>query len=129
MSTTHDIGRKLGHTREQLERLRMQHERDRQALDVLYRLNIACRNLAADREIFDVLSRELRSIFPLDSCFIALCDLEQPDVFRTALLYDEGLIEFKDNVEFGPITERMIRERVPILIDDLDQGHYFNPAR
>jgi len=121
MSTTHDIGSELIHTDEQLERLRLQHERDRQAFDVVYRLSIACRSVATGREIFDVLCRELRSIFPLDSCFIALCDLERPDVFRTVLLYDEGLLEYKENVEFGPITERMIRERVPILIDDLEE--------
>src|SRR6266496_3570715 len=120
MSTTHDIKLDLADTGEQLERLRLQHERDYLALDVLYRLSIACRSLATDREIFDLLCRELRSVFALDSCYIALCDLERPAVFRTALLYDEGLVEYRQNVEYGPISERMIGERVPILIGDLD---------
>src|SRR6266545_4222138 len=121
MSTTHDIKLDLADTGEQLERLRLQHERDYLALDVLYRLSIACRSLATDREIFDLLCRELRSVFALDSCYIALCDLERPAVFRTALLYDEGLVEYRQNVEYGPISERMIRERIPILIDDLNE--------
>src|SRR5689334_25226898 len=100
MSTPHDIRPELSLTEEQLEQLRLQHDRDRRALDALYRVGIVCRGLASDREIFDVLSHELRSLFPLDSCFIALCDLERPDVFRTVLLYDEGLIEYEEDVEF-----------------------------
>ncbi len=56
-----------------------------------------------------------------NSCFIALCDLDRPDFFRTALLYDEGLVEYRENVEFGPITGRMIRERIPVLVPDMNE--------
>lgn len=105
---------------EQVVLLRSQRERDKRALDVLYQVSMACRGLASDQAIFEVLCQELRAIFPLDSCYIALCDLERPSIFRTSFLYDEGLVEYAENVEFGPFTGQMIRERIPILIPDLD---------
>jgi hypothetical protein len=119
MDSTNDI--RPGDIDEQLARLRLRQERDRRALDLLYRVGMACQGLASDRAIFDVLCRELRAVFTLDSCYIALCDLDRPDIFRTALLYDEGLVEYVEGVEFGPITERMIRERIPLLIGDLNE--------
>src|SRR4051794_15036895 len=120
MSTPPAIQPELTDLADQLEWLRLQRERDRRALDVLYYVSMACRGLASDRAIFEVLCRELRAVFPLDSCYIALCDLERPTIFRTALLYDEGLVEYVENLDFGPITGRMIRERTPILIADLN---------
>jgi phosphoserine phosphatase RsbU/P len=121
MSTPQDIQPEFATIDAEIERLRLQHERDQHALDVLYRVSLVCRGMASDRAIFDVLCRELQAVFALDSCYIALCDLERPDVFRTALLYDEGLVEYVSGTEFGPMTMRMVRERVPILIPDLDE--------
>ncbi|HEU4324793.1 MAG TPA: GAF domain-containing protein [Roseiflexaceae bacterium] len=119
MGTSPEIRPELTELEEQLERLRLQQERDRRALDVLYHVSTACRGVASDRAIFDVLCHELRAVFPMDSCYIALCDLERPDTFRTALLYDEGLFEYVEETEFGPMTGRLVREGVPILIPDL----------
>ncbi|HEU5087022.1 MAG TPA: GAF domain-containing protein, partial [Roseiflexaceae bacterium] len=104
----------------QIERLEAERDRDRRTLDVLYRVSLACRGIASDRAIFDVLRHELQAVFPLDSCYIALCDLERPEIFRTALLYDEGLVEYVEGTGFGPITGRIVTERIPLLIPDLN---------
>ncbi|MFO7169452.1 MAG: GAF domain-containing protein [Chloroflexota bacterium] len=119
MGTPPDSGRELADIAEQLEHLRRQHDLDRRALEALHRISLACRGLASERAIFDVLCRELRAVFALDSCFIAVCDPQNPDVFRIAMLYDEGLVEYEEHVPYGPITGRMIRERIPILVPDL----------
>jgi phosphoserine phosphatase RsbU/P len=110
----------VSETSGEIEELRRLHERDQRVLDALYRISMACRGLSSDRELFDVLLAELRAVFRFDSCFIAVCDRERPDLFRTALLYDEGLEEYQEQIPFGPITGRMLRERVPIRIPDLD---------
>ena len=104
-----------------LQTLTALRDRDHRALDVLYRVSMACRGMTSQRAIFDVLSRELRGIFTLDACYIGLSDMRQPGRFRWALLYDEGLIDYVENAEFGPITGRMVRERTPIFIADLDE--------
>ncbi|HEX5692526.1 MAG TPA: GAF domain-containing protein, partial [Roseiflexaceae bacterium] len=106
---------------ERLAHLHDEQMRDRRALDLLYRVGMACQNMNSDRAIFDILLRELQTVFALDSCYIALCDLDRPNMFRTALLFDEGQIEYVEGTEFGPITERMIRERIPLLIGDLNE--------
>src|SRR5690606_34993361 len=94
MGTPPDSGRELADIAEQLEHLRRQHDLDRRALEALHRISLACRGLASERAIFDVLCRELRAVFALDSSFIAVCDPQNPDVFRIAMLYDEGLVEY-----------------------------------
>jgi GAF domain-containing protein len=121
MSTSHDITPEPARIDTQIEQLRRQQDRDRRALDLIYGVSVACQGLTSDRAIFDVLCRELCAVFPLDSCYIALCDVGRTDAFRTALLYDEGLVEYEENAEFGPITAGMIRDRVPVLIPDLDE--------
>lgn len=118
-SRSPDIEPSLPELEEQIERLRAERARDRRALGVLYNMSLVCRGLASDRAIFDVLCRELRAIFAMDSCYIALCDLGRPETFRTALLYDEGVIAYEEHLEFGPISGRLVRERRPILIPDL----------
>lgn len=105
----------------QLTLLRAMRERDRRALDAVRNISIACRGRTTFESIFGAVSDELRAIFALDSCFLALCDRAHPDRFRSALLYDEGKAEYVENVDFGPITGRMVRERTPLLIDDLDE--------
>jgi serine phosphatase RsbU (regulator of sigma subunit) len=120
MTTPHDIQQPHPGTAEQLASLREARERDRRALDLLYRVSVACRGITSERKIFDVLCRELQKVFVFDSCYIALCDLDRPDVFRTCLMYDEGLVEYDDHVSFGPLSGRMVRERTPILVADLN---------
>jgi GAF domain-containing protein len=118
-SRSPDIDPSLPELEEQLERLRTERARDRRALGVLYNVSLVCRGLASDKAIFDVLCRELRAIFPMDSCYIALCSADKPETFRTALLYDEGVVEYEEDFELGPLTGRLIHEHRPILIPDL----------
>src|SRR5689334_21781699 len=121
MTTPHNRAPAAGADDAQLATLRAERARDRRALDVLPRVIAACQGLDSDRAIFEALCRELQRAFAaLDSCYIALCDLRQPDRFRAALLFDEGLSDYVDDVEFGPFTGRLIRERTPLLIPDLD---------
>lgn len=103
----------------QLDTLEHLRARDRRALDVLHNISLACRGQTSFRAVFEAIRRELCDIFELDSCFIAVCDTRRIESFRAALLYDEGLIEFVHDVPYGPVTGRMIRERTPVLIDDL----------
>jgi sigma-B regulation protein RsbU (phosphoserine phosphatase) len=121
MTRLPEISPEASGTDERLAQVRRQQERDRRALDLLYRVGMACQSLSSDRVLFEMLVRELCDVFALDSCYIALCDLDRPNIFRTALLYDEGLTEYVEGVEFGPITARMVRERIPLRIGDLNE--------
>jgi sigma-B regulation protein RsbU (phosphoserine phosphatase) len=112
-------------TRKQLEAelklLKEQQARDQRMLDVLYQVSLACRGVATDRAIFERLTEELRAVFSHDSSYIALCDLTQPDTFRTSYSYDEGVYNYDENVPFGPLSGQIMRDGKPLLTPDLDQ--------
>jgi sigma-B regulation protein RsbU (phosphoserine phosphatase) len=103
----------------QLAELRALRERDRRALDVLRNISVACRGRASFREVFEATRDELGAVFPLDACYIALCDLERADRFRAVLLYDQGLTEYLEDREHGALTGLLVRNRAPLLFRDL----------
>ncbi len=103
----------------QLEELRDQQKRDRRALEVLYNVSLACRGRTSFRAIFEATYRELTAVFPLDACYIALCHTHRPDLFRAALLVDEGQTEYVENTGHGVLTGMLVRERAPLLFSDL----------
>jgi GAF domain-containing protein len=103
----------------QLATFRSQWERNQRALDALYNISIACQGSTSFAHIFDAVQRELHAVFMFDACYIALCDPEQPEVFRAVLLVDEGKQEYEENRVSGPLTGALVRERQPLLFRDL----------
>jgi phosphoserine phosphatase RsbU/P len=103
----------------EIELLRDQAERDRRALTVLYNVSLACRGRTTARAIFEAVQAELEAIFHPDACYIALCDTRQPGIFRAALIVDEGAVEYSENTPHGALTGVLVRDRVPLLFEDL----------
>src|ERR671933_2293613 len=99
-----------GHSQEianlerQRDAFRQQQGRYRRALDVLYRVSVACRGRASFREIFEITYQELRAVFPLDACYIAVCDTSRPDLFRAVYKVDEGQAEYVEHTPYGRLT-------------------------
>ena len=98
---------------------REQQGRYRRALDVLYHVSVACRGRASFREIFEITYDELRAVFALDACYLAVCDLSRPDIFRAAYMIDEGQGEHIEDQPHGNLTGMLIARRAPLLFSDL----------
>lgn len=118
---------------EELERqrdtFREQQERYRRTLDALYSVAMACRGHTTFREIFEVTYRELRAIFPLDACYVAVCDMRRPELFRAAYMVDEGQAEYVEDSVHGTLTGLLISQRAPLLFRDLaaERGQFATP--
>src|SRR6476620_10576290 len=85
----------------QRDAFREQHERYRRALDVLYQVSMASRGRTSFRELFEVTCQELRAVFPLDACYIAVCDTSRPDLFRAVYRVDEEQAEYLEHLPYG----------------------------
>lgn len=114
-----DPGRQLiDELERQRDLLRRQQERDQRILTTLYAIGLVARDHPSLRAMFETIVHELHKVFEFDSCYLALCD-EQPERFRAVLLYDEGLVEFLEDREYGYLTGLIVRRREPILFGDL----------
>jgi GAF domain-containing protein len=103
----------------QRDSFREQQGRYRRALDVLYNVSVACRGRASFREIFEITYPELRAVFALDACYLAVCDLSRPNMFRAAYMIDEGQAEYIENMPHGKLTSMLLAHRTPLLFGDL----------
>ncbi|MBK9713480.1 MAG: GAF domain-containing protein [Kouleothrix sp.] len=118
---------------EELERqrdtFREQQERYRRTLDALYSVAMACRGHTTFREVFEVTYRELRAIFQLDACYVAVCDMRRPELFRAAYMVDEGQAEYVEDSVHGTLTGLLISQRAPLLFRDLaaERGQFATP--
>lgn len=108
----------IGDLQRQRDALRLQQERDQQILAALYAIGLAARGRPSLRVIFETIVRELHNVFEFDACYLAFCD-ERPEIFKAALLYDEGQIDFLENREYGYLTGLIVRRREPMLFRDL----------
>ncbi len=102
----------------QRDSLRRQQERDQRILAALYAIGLAARKRPRLRVIFETIVHELGRVFEFDACYLAFCD-ERPELFKAALLYDEGIVEFLENREYGYLTGMIVRKREPLLFRDL----------
>ncbi|NTV63523.1 MAG: GAF domain-containing protein, partial [Oscillochloris sp.] len=98
--------------------LRRQREQDQRVLTALYNISLACRNRPTLRLILETINHELASVFSFDAIYIALCD-QAPERFDVALLVDEGQAEYIEGLEYGTLTEAIVRMRAPLLYRDL----------
>ena len=103
----------------QRDTFREQQGRYRRALDVLYHVSVACRGRASFREIFEITYQELRAVFTLDACYLAVCDLSRLDMFRAAYMIDEGQAEYIEDQPHGKLTGLLLTRRTPLLFGDL----------
>src|SRR5215211_4312006 len=93
--------------------------RYRRALDVLYHVSVACRGRSSFREIFEITYQELLAVFALDACYLAVCDLSRPELFRAAYMIDEGQGEYIEDQPHGRLTSLLLTRRTPLLFSDL----------
>ncbi|HEU5099113.1 MAG TPA: GAF domain-containing protein [Roseiflexaceae bacterium] len=103
----------------QRDMFREQQGRYRRALDVLYHVSVACRGRSSFREIFEVTYQELTAVFTLDACYLAVCDLSRPNIFRAAYMIDEGQGQHIEDQPHGNLTGMLIARRAPLLFADL----------
>jgi phosphoserine phosphatase RsbU/P len=106
-------------------------ERSRRALSVLYNISIACRSQTEFEPIFTAIVTELRALFPFDACYIAVCDMQRPGIFRAALLVDQSITSYEEDTEYGVLTGMLVSTRQPLRFGDLARerqligGHTF----
>src|SRR5262249_38185368 len=103
----------------QRDTFREQQGRYRRALDVLYHVSVACRGRSSFREIFEITYQELRAVFTLDACYLAVCDMSRPDMFRAAYMIDEGQSDYIEHMPYGNLTGLLLARRAPLLFGDL----------
>ncbi|MBC8161736.1 MAG: GAF domain-containing protein [Roseiflexaceae bacterium] len=94
-------------------------ERGDRVLDALYNITLASRGQSSFLAIFTAVYQQLRLVFPLDACYLAVCDNEQDQLFRAVLLVDEGVAEYFERVPFGSLTGAVMNARQPRLYRDL----------
>ncbi len=102
----------------QRDALRYQHDRDARVLSALIAISLAGRERPGFRAIFETIQRELAGVFAFDAFYLAYCD-EHRERFTCALLLDEEVSEFIEDVEYGHLTGTIIRTRQPLLFQDL----------
>lgn len=103
----------------QLAAMRARAQRAQRALNVLGDISVACRGATSYRRIFEATYQGLRTIFNFDSCYIALCDRENIELFRAVLLVDEQVTEYKEQEPVSQLTGQLIRTHQPLLLPDL----------
>ncbi|MCX7789627.1 MAG: GAF domain-containing protein [Chloroflexaceae bacterium] len=102
----------------QRDALLSQHERDARVLNTLIAISLAGRERPDFRAIFETVQRELARVFAFDAFYLAFCD-ERRERFTCALLRDEEVSEFIEDVEYGHLTGTIVRTRHPLLFQDL----------
>ncbi len=102
----------------EIAQLQQQRNRDRQTLAVLYTISLACRGHLTYRELFETIYRELATIFQFDAFYMTIHEANS-DKLRAALLVDEGQIEYEEHSVYGTLSQQIVNEGQPILIDDL----------
>ncbi len=102
----------------QRDALRYQYERDARVLNALIAISLAGRERPGFRAIFETIQRELAGVFAFDAFYLAHCD-ERRERFTCALLLDEEVSEFIEDVEYGHLTGTIVRTRQPLLFRDL----------
>ncbi|NNJ09207.1 GAF domain-containing protein [Chloroflexales bacterium ZM16-3] len=102
----------------QRDLLRRQREQDQRVLAALYNISLACRDRPTLRAILETIHHELAEVFSFDAIYLALCD-EVPELFRAALLVDEGVAAYIEGLEYGFLTGAIVRDRAPLLYRDL----------
>lgn len=117
--TTIQHNRRIGHLEAQIDALRREQERSRYALDVLYTISLACRSGAAFHAIFAAIHQELRALFPVDVCYLAASEPDQPDRFRAMLSVDADREEYVEHVEATGLISLLINQRAPLLFRDV----------
>lgn len=106
---------------QELAALRTDRERNLRALDIIRNVSIACLGRVSARAIFEAIHRELLPVFHYDAAYFAVCDPSNRETFRAALLIDEEHSDYLENMPYGPLTGLMVRERKPLLIQDLER--------
>ncbi|MBP8252453.1 MAG: GAF domain-containing protein, partial [Herpetosiphon sp.] len=99
-----------------LEQERSQNQR---ALDALHRIGLVCRGQHNPYTLLEAIYHELKTVWEFDACFMALCDQTDTTHYRLAMMVDQGVIVFGDHDPVGPITGYMIKQRTPLLFNDL----------
>ena len=105
--------------RQQVQKLEQEHQQTQRALDVLYRVGLACRGLSDPKELLVTIYTEMQTIWRFDAFYIALCDEQRQDKYRLALLVDENEQELLEDVEIGTLTSYIIEKRTPLLFTNL----------
>ncbi|RRR69238.1 MAG: GAF domain-containing protein, partial [Candidatus Viridilinea halotolerans] len=100
------------------QRRKRQQQRDQQVLAALYRISLACRGRPSFQTIFTTIQAQLADVFAFDAAYIALCGTTSGQ-FRAALLVDEDLSEFLEQIAYGPLTGQIIQTGQPLLFRDL----------
>lgn len=103
----------------QIATLRQRQLQAERTLQAIYNVSLACRGHSTYRAVFDAIYRELQAIFTFDACYIAVCAADSHEMFRAALMVDEGEFEYIENTSYGHLTGIIIREQRPLLFDDL----------
>lgn len=102
--------------------LRRQQERERRVLSALNNISLACRERADFRQIFTRVQQELAGIFSFDACSIALSD-ERPGYARCALLVDQGVSDFVEQVAYDHLAGAVVANCQPLRFRDLQAEH------
>jgi sigma-B regulation protein RsbU (phosphoserine phosphatase) len=113
---------------QQRDEFRKQHERYRRVLEALYAVSLASRGQTSFRDIFAAAYHELTTVFKLDACYLAVCDTQQPELFRAAYMVDEGAAEYIEQSPHGRLTSLLLARRAPLLYHDLATERMQSPA-
>ncbi|MDW8148705.1 MAG: GAF domain-containing protein [Roseiflexaceae bacterium] len=116
---TQSVNDPIAELYQELDALRSDRERDQQAFEMLRTISIACLGKPSARAIFEAIHQALAPVFQYDAAYFAVCDPNNRETFRAALLVDEGIIEYLENTPYGPLTGMLVRQRQPLLFRDL----------
>ncbi len=105
--------------RQQIDILEAERQQTQRALDALYRIGLVCRGVHDARVLLQTICDELQTIWAFDACYVALCDSNDPDRYRLALLIDGDAKEFIEFDEIGTLTRYVLDRRQPLLVNDL----------
>lgn len=116
---TQSVNNLVAELYQELDALRVDRERDRRAFDVLRAVSVACLGKSNARAVFEAIHQALLPVFQYDAAYFAVCDPNNREIFRAALLVDENSIEYLENTLYGPLTGMLVRQRQPLLFRDL----------
>ena len=116
---THSVSDPITELQQELDMLRIDRERDQRAFDVLRTVSIACLGKPNARAVFEAIHRALQTVFQYDAAYFAVCNPDNRETFRAALLVDEENIEYLEHTPYGPLTSILVRQRQPLLFHDL----------
>ncbi len=116
---TQSVNNPIAELYQELAALRADCEHDRRAFDVLRAVSVACLGKSNARAVFEAIHQALLPVFQYDAAYFAVCDPNNREIFRAALLVDENSIEYLENTPYGPLTGMLVRQRQPLLFHDL----------